>query len=186
MVWVGGSATAPRCEQSRGHHLRVASRYAAAGDGAAARRRSILLVHLLPTRNAIAARRTNRDRLRLIRERSSRAFSSSLSRRSRSSLYFAHATSSQLSTLYRATSSRRFLRFFRGEAGAPVASPRRSECAHERPKPQLEPDPSQQSSQAGYLTETFFGASPRLQSGGSRSRFVVRVADRCCRGCGLS
>lgn len=28
---------------------------------------------------------------------------------------------------------------------APVASPRRSECAHERPKPQLEPDPSQQS-----------------------------------------
>jgi hypothetical protein len=35
------------------------------------------------------------------------------------------------------------------------------------------------------LTEMFFGASPRLQSGDSRSRLLVRVADRC-RWCGLS
>jgi hypothetical protein len=35
------------------------------------------------------------------------------------------------------------------------------------------------------VTEMFFGASPRLQSGDSRSRLLVRVADRC-RWCGLS
>jgi NAD(P)-dependent dehydrogenase (short-subunit alcohol dehydrogenase family) len=36
------------------------------------------------------------------------------------------------------------------------------------------------------VTETFFGASPRLQSGDSRSRLLVRVADRVCRRWGLS
>lgn len=35
------------------------------------------------------------------------------------------------------------------------------------------------------LTETFSGASPRLQSGDSRSRLLVRVVDRCCRRRGL-
>lgn len=36
------------------------------------------------------------------------------------------------------------------------------------------------------LTENFFGAIPRLQSGDSRSRLPVRVADRVCRRWGLS
>lgn len=38
----------------------------------------------------------------------------------------------------------------------------------------------------GSLTEPFFGASPRLQSGDSRSRLSVRGADRVCRRRGLS
>jgi len=39
---------------------------------------------------------------------------------------------------------------------------------------------------ADDVTETFFGASPRLRSGGSRSCLLVRVADGCCRRGGLS